>query len=49
MWAKDAQGNVSNSVSGSIFFDNIPPTAAYTLSQPIANGTITIRVTLSGV
>gem|GEM_PF-5412438 len=49
VWAKDAQGNVSNSVVGSIFYDNVPPTAAYTVSQPVANGPVTIRVTLSGV
>lgn len=49
MWAKDAQGNVSNSVTGTIFFDNVPPTAGYTLSQPVPNGPVTIRVTLSGV
>ncbi len=49
VWAKDAQGNVSNSVVDGLFFDNVAPTAGYTVNQPVANGPVTIRVTLSWI
>ncbi|MGE4444307.1 MAG: putative Ig domain-containing protein, partial [Candidatus Altimarinota bacterium] len=51
VWAKDAAGNVSNSVSQSIYFDNIAPIASVTYSAaPGATvQSVTLTVTLGAV